>query len=94
MSDSNVTTSERSTVFLRPILFISNPVGTENIRNQRNTSDGRNPAFAGDKPRSALRKFVAEPTRSTNPIAKKQSITGMICASDEVRCGDVEVAIF
>ena len=38
--DTTVTTRESNTVFLRPILFISIPVGTENIRNQKNTSDG------------------------------------------------------
>jgi hypothetical protein len=32
---------ERRTVFLRPILFISMPVGTEKIRNQKNTSEGK-----------------------------------------------------
>ena len=35
-----------STVFLRPILFISIPVGTENIKNQKKTSDGNTFAVA------------------------------------------------
>ena len=39
-SDTTVTASERSTVFFRPILFISMPVGTEKMRNQKNTRDG------------------------------------------------------
>ena len=39
-SDTTVTTNDSSTVFLRPILFISMPVGTEKIRNQKNTNDG------------------------------------------------------
>ena len=40
-SDTTVTTSDSSTVFLRPILFISIPVGTLKIRNQKNTSEGK-----------------------------------------------------
>ncbi len=36
-----VMASERSTVFLRPILFMSMPVGTEKIRNQKKTSEGK-----------------------------------------------------
>ena len=39
-SDIRVTMSDRSTVFLRPILFIRMPVGTEKMRNQKNTSEG------------------------------------------------------
>ena len=39
-SDTMVTKSDRSTVFLRPILFISMPVGTEKMRNQKNTNEG------------------------------------------------------
>lgn len=39
-SDTAVTTSDSSTVFLRPILFISIPVGTLKMRNQKNTSEG------------------------------------------------------
>jgi len=34
------------TVFFRPILFMSMPVGTENIRNQKNTSEGKRFACA------------------------------------------------
>ena len=40
-SDAMVTPSDSSTVFFRPILFISIPVGTLKIRNQKNTSDGK-----------------------------------------------------
>ena len=40
-NDTIVTTNERRTVFFRPILFISIPVGTLKIRNQKNTSDGK-----------------------------------------------------
>ena len=39
-SDRMVTASESSTVFFRPMRFISMPVGTEKMRNQKNTSDG------------------------------------------------------
>ena len=39
-SDIIVTTSDNNTVFLRPILFINTPVGTEKIRNQKNTKEG------------------------------------------------------
>ena len=38
--DTTVTMRESNTVFLRPILFINIPVGTEKIRNQKNTRDG------------------------------------------------------
>ena len=41
MSDTAVITRLISTVFLRPILFINIPVGTEKSRNQKNTSDGK-----------------------------------------------------
>ena len=40
-SDTTVTTNESSTVFFRPILFISMPVGTLKMRNQKNTSEGK-----------------------------------------------------
>ena len=40
-SEMLVTTSDSKTVFLRPILFIKTPVGTEKMRNQKNTSEGR-----------------------------------------------------
>ena len=39
-NETIVITKLSSTVFLRPIRFISIPVGMENIRNQKNTSDG------------------------------------------------------
>ena len=39
-SAATVTANESSTVRLRPMRFISMPVGTENIRNQKNTSEG------------------------------------------------------
>ena len=53
-SDIIVTTMERSTVFLRPILFISIPVGTLKIRNQKNTSEGKMFATESVSPRSSF----------------------------------------
>ena len=53
-SDTMVTISESSTVFLRPILFISIPVGTEKIRNQKNTNDGSTLAVESLSCRSSL----------------------------------------
>ena len=52
MSDTNVTTNESSTVFLRPMRFIKRPVGTEKIRNQKNTSEGKRLACASVSPKS------------------------------------------
>ena len=51
-SDTAVTTRLMSTVFFRPILFISMPVGTEKIRNQKKTSEGKRFACASVSPRS------------------------------------------
>ncbi len=53
-SDTTVIASESSTVFLRPIRFISMPVGTEKMRNQKNTSEGRMLAVASLKAKSAF----------------------------------------
>ena len=53
-SESTVTSSERSTVRLRPILFISMLVGTEKIRNQKNTSEGNILATESVSDRSSL----------------------------------------
>ena len=53
-SDSTVTASDSSTVFLRPILFISMPVGTLKMRNQKNTSEGNMLAVASLSPRSSF----------------------------------------
>ena len=75
-----VTTSERSTVRLRPILFISIPVGTENMRNQKNTSDGKKLAAESESPKSSCMLFDTEPTRSTNPIVKNVIITGTMAS--------------
>lgn len=52
--DTKVTMSESMTVFLRPILFISTPVGTEKIRNQKKTRDGRKLAKVSLRPRSCF----------------------------------------
>ena len=52
--DTTVTMSESNTVFLRPILFISIPVGTEKMRNQKNTSEGKILATESDSPRSSF----------------------------------------
>ena len=51
-SDTAVTASDSSTVFLRPMRFISMPVGTEKIRNQKNTSEGNTLATESLSPRS------------------------------------------
>ena len=72
-----VTTIESSTVFLRPILFINMPVGTEKIRNQKNTSDGKKLAAESESPKSSCMLLDTAPTRSTNPIVKTAIITGM-----------------
>ena len=53
-SDTTVTTSESSTVFLRPILFISIPVGTLKMRNQKNTNDGKMFATESVNPKSSF----------------------------------------
>ena len=53
-SDTAVTMSDNSTVRLRPILFINMPVGTENIRNQKNTSEGNRLAVASLRSRSSF----------------------------------------
>ena len=53
-SERIVTTSDRSTVFLRPILFISMPVGTLKMRNQKNTSEGKMLATESESWRSSF----------------------------------------
>ena len=53
-SDTTVTMSDSNTVFLRPILFISIPVGTEKMRNQKNTSDGKILAVLSFSPKSSF----------------------------------------
>ena len=72
-----VTMSESMTVFLRPILFMSMPVGTEKIRNQKNTSEGKKLAAESLSPKSSCMLLDTAPTRSTKPIVKKVIITGM-----------------
>ena len=52
--DTTVTMSESSTVFFLPILFINMPVGTENIKNQKNTNDGNRLAVASFRLRSSF----------------------------------------
>ena len=49
-----VTTNDNSTVFFLPILFISTPVGTEKMRNQKKTNDGMVFAMESLSPRSAF----------------------------------------
>ena len=49
-----VTSKDRSTVFFLPILFIRIPVGTEKMRNQKNTSDGNRLAVASLRLRSSF----------------------------------------
>ena len=46
------TGSELETVFFRPILFINIPVGTEKIRNQKNTKEGKIFASESVNPKS------------------------------------------
>lgn len=53
-SDTTVTTNESSTVFFRPILFISMPVGTLKMRNQKNTSEGKILATESVRARSSF----------------------------------------
>ena len=53
-SETMVTTSDSSTVFLRPMRFISIPVGTEKMRNQKKTIDGKTLATESLSPRSAF----------------------------------------
>lgn len=45
-SENNVIIKLTNTVFFRPILFINMPVGTENMRNQKKTSEGKTLAVA------------------------------------------------
>ena len=40
-SEKKVTTRLSNTVFFRPIRFINMPVGTEKIKNQKKTSEGK-----------------------------------------------------
>ena len=72
-----VITTESRTVFFLPILFISMPVGTEKIRNQKNTSEGKKFAAESESPKSSCMLFETAPTRSTKPIVKNVIITGM-----------------
>ena len=72
-----VITTESSTVFFLPILFMSIPVGTEKMRNQKNTSEGKKFAAESESPKSSCMLFETAPTRSTKPIVKKAIITGM-----------------
>ena len=81
---SVVTMMERSTVFLRPILFISMPVGTEKMRNQKNTSEGKKLAAESLRPKSSCMLFDTAPTRSTKPIVKKVIITGTSVILEEL----------
>ena len=53
-SDTAVTTRLSTTVRLRPMWFISMPVGTEKMRNQKNTSEGKILAWASVSARSRL----------------------------------------
>ena len=54
ISERIVTARESNTVFLRPILFISMPVGTLKMRNQKNTSDGKMLATESESWRSSF----------------------------------------
>ena len=90
-SDTAVTASDMSTVFFRPIRFISIPVGTEKIRNQKNTSEGKRFACESESERSFCTKLV--PTRSTNPMAKKQNITGISCISELFLADEIDGSI-
>ena len=72
-----VMTIDRRTVFLRPILFINMPVGTEKMRNQKKTSEGKKLAAESDNPKSSCMLLDTAPTRSTKPMVKKAIITGI-----------------
>ena len=52
--DTTVTTRESNTVFFRPILFISIPVGTLKMRNQKKTSEGNTLATESLNARSSF----------------------------------------
>ena len=51
-SEIVVTTRLTNTVFFRPILFINMPVGTEKIKNQKKTNEGKRLASASVRPKS------------------------------------------
>ena len=53
-SATTVIKSESSTVFFRPMRFMSMPVGTLNTRNQKNTSEGNMLAVASLSARSSF----------------------------------------
>ena len=53
-NDSTVTAKESRTVFLRPMRFINMPVGTEKMRNQKNTNDGKMLAVLSFSPKSSF----------------------------------------
>ena len=53
-NDTTVTASDSNTVFFRPILFISMPVGTLKMRNQKNTNEGNTLATESLRARSAF----------------------------------------
>jgi len=67
-----------NTVFLRLIIFISNPVGTANTENHRNTITGSKFASESLKAKSCFTKLADIPTTSTNPMIKKPNKTGGI----------------
>ena len=52
MSEATVTTKLSNTVLRRPIRDINNPVGTEKIKNQKNTIPGKTLAAESDRLRS------------------------------------------
>ena len=49
-----VTASDSSTVFFRPMRFIRMPVGTEKMRNQKKTIDGKTLATESLSPMSSF----------------------------------------
>ena len=53
-NDMTVMMRLNNTVFLRPILFINIPVGTEKNKNQKKTSDGNMFALISERCKSAL----------------------------------------
>ena len=82
---TSVTTKLASTVFLRPILFIISPDGTENTKNIKNSIvEVMKFAMLSLKPKSDFTKLLAVPIRSTKPIAKKHSITDTMASPKEV----------
>jgi len=73
-----VITLLKRTVFLRPILFIKTPVGTEKSRNIENKATGIILDMVSLRPKSAFTCVEVIPTTSQKPMIKKPKRTGKI----------------